>query len=406
MPAEETDASATIDDAPAPTARATELFIEGDVSVMAAPPIGERKVFVCKYVGTPGDGEVLQTGQNPISVSVNAIFGNGPVVIGDFFEDAQGRSIVIAFDVGQPEPSVDDCPDVTPGIATGSVTVTPPSCEDLDGGAALVYSNATVTSATLGGVPQPAANFAAGFYDTLPEGDYVITLQAANGFEFEGGETTLVLEFTISVIDAEDCEVPIPVLFDADPIPATCLTAGALPDIAGMFPNVSLAFDRPFDGPGTYILTATALNGYEFPNGETVLQREITVDAALICPPAPEFMDPCGTENDGYTVPDDTEAYFYEILEEGDTVTVTVIAESEVGFPEGTETEWTFTFTDEPCPVVVPPAPPAPAGNPAPTTPLAMTGGQDMLPLGIGAFALILAGIAALGFRAVRSSRG
>ena len=32
-----------------------------------------RKVFVCKYVGKPGDDERLQTGQNPISVSVNAI---------------------------------------------------------------------------------------------------------------------------------------------------------------------------------------------------------------------------------------------------------------------------------------------------------------------------------------------
>ena len=31
------------------------------------------KVFVCKYVGTPGVDEVLATGQNPVSVSVNAI---------------------------------------------------------------------------------------------------------------------------------------------------------------------------------------------------------------------------------------------------------------------------------------------------------------------------------------------
>lgn len=68
-----------------------------------------KKVFVCKYVGAPGIDERLQTGQNPISVSVNAI-PEDPVVIGSFFADAQGRSFVLAFDVGQPEPSVDECP--------------------------------------------------------------------------------------------------------------------------------------------------------------------------------------------------------------------------------------------------------------------------------------------------------
>ncbi|MFY9227700.1 MAG: hypothetical protein WAO28_00005, partial [Candidatus Microsaccharimonas sp.] len=41
------------------------------------PPDSEpKKVFVCKYVGTPGVDERLQTGNNPISVSVNAIQNN------------------------------------------------------------------------------------------------------------------------------------------------------------------------------------------------------------------------------------------------------------------------------------------------------------------------------------------
>jgi hypothetical protein len=64
-----------------------------------------KKVFVCKFVGTPGIDERLQTGQNPISVSVNAI-PNWSGTIGEFFADAQGRSLVIAFDIGQPEPGV------------------------------------------------------------------------------------------------------------------------------------------------------------------------------------------------------------------------------------------------------------------------------------------------------------
>jgi len=64
------------------------------------------KVFVCKYVGTPGVDERLQTGQNPISVSVNAI-PDFPG-IGGFFADGQNRSLVVAYDTGQGEPS---CPD-------------------------------------------------------------------------------------------------------------------------------------------------------------------------------------------------------------------------------------------------------------------------------------------------------
>lgn len=66
------------------------------------------KVFVCKYVGTPGVDERLQTGQNPINVSQNSIKDFQGV--GSYFNDAHGRSYVLAIDVGQDEPSVDQCP--------------------------------------------------------------------------------------------------------------------------------------------------------------------------------------------------------------------------------------------------------------------------------------------------------
>jgi|GEM_PF-1675811 len=72
-----------------------------------------KKVFVCKYVGTPGINERLQTGDNPISVSVNSIKDFQGVR--SYFNDAQGRSYVLAFDEGQPEPSADLCPAGTPG---------------------------------------------------------------------------------------------------------------------------------------------------------------------------------------------------------------------------------------------------------------------------------------------------
>jgi uncharacterized repeat protein (TIGR01451 family) len=66
------------------------------------------KVYVCKYVGTPGDGERLQTGNNPIDVSVNSI--RDYTGVGSFFADGQGRSFVLAEDHGQGTPDISQCP--------------------------------------------------------------------------------------------------------------------------------------------------------------------------------------------------------------------------------------------------------------------------------------------------------
>jgi hypothetical protein len=78
------------------------------------------KVFVCKYIDTPLVDERLQTGQNPISVSVNAIpdFQG----IGSWFADKHGQSFVLAWDTGQPEPDVSACPQQT---TTPNPTPTP-----------------------------------------------------------------------------------------------------------------------------------------------------------------------------------------------------------------------------------------------------------------------------------------
>ena len=95
------------------------LAIVGATSARATNDDSPKKVFVCKYVGTPGVNERLQTGGNPINVSVNAIPDGASV--GAYFADAQGRSFVLAFDTGQPEPSASSCPapapdDVCPNI--------------------------------------------------------------------------------------------------------------------------------------------------------------------------------------------------------------------------------------------------------------------------------------------------
>jgi len=89
------------------------LIGAGGMVLMSATPASATslpKAFVCKYVGTPGADETLQTGGNPISVSGNAIKGWDGVTIPFPFNDAQGKSVVIAIDSGQPEPDVSQCP--------------------------------------------------------------------------------------------------------------------------------------------------------------------------------------------------------------------------------------------------------------------------------------------------------
>jgi LPXTG-motif cell wall-anchored protein len=71
----------------------TLIVVGGALPALAAPTtLDPPKEWVCKYVGTPGVDERLQTGNNPILRDRKA--GD---VIGTWFVDAQGRSVVIAW---------------------------------------------------------------------------------------------------------------------------------------------------------------------------------------------------------------------------------------------------------------------------------------------------------------------
>ena len=159
---------------------------------------GEGKVFVCKYVGKPGVDERLQTGNNPISVSVNAIKVD-PVVVGAYFADAQGRSFVLAYDVGQPEPNVSACPqpdvpptDVCPNIEgnqgqipdgmikdqQGNCVLSPPVdvCPNLNGPQPTVPEGYTLVDGQCVVIPPPVDKCLniAGNQATVPEGYFAI----------------------------------------------------------------------------------------------------------------------------------------------------------------------------------------------------------------------------------------
>lgn len=125
----------------------TPLVIFGVAQAVPSP-----KYFVCKYVGTPGVNETLQTGQNPISVSGNAI--TPPVTIGAYFNDAQGRSLVVAEDTGQDEPECpapqnppkeEEPPVIPPVVTTPPKEETPPQTQG---------ASTTTPSTPVAGTPQ------------------------------------------------------------------------------------------------------------------------------------------------------------------------------------------------------------------------------------------------------------
>ena len=83
-----------------------------------------KKWFVCKAVRTPGTNEIIT---HVISVNENAIPDpeNDGVHVGDTFSDAQSTSVVIAEDIGQPEPELDECFPTPPTTTTTSTTLPP-----------------------------------------------------------------------------------------------------------------------------------------------------------------------------------------------------------------------------------------------------------------------------------------
>ena len=91
------------------------------VGMASATPVSathtEHKVWVCKYVTTPGDGEILKSGKNPIEVDGHALTGtNTNPQVGDSFSDGHGRSVVVQ--IGGSNPGIESCPGYVPPTTT------------------------------------------------------------------------------------------------------------------------------------------------------------------------------------------------------------------------------------------------------------------------------------------------
>ncbi len=228
---------------------------------------GADKVFVCKYVGTPGTDEVLQTGQNPISVSVNAIPNYQGV--GSYFADAQGRSYVLAEDTrtggGQTgEPDVSECPPAQGPVASASIT---PAAADCDNDTQLIATNGSISNATWG---TPVIDGSQISITATRTGSALF----AAGDGVSGDRTTKTFTFPFEQAPVGDCGPGV-------------ATAGITINVPDCFDNRStlIASDdanssniaswstvtTDVNGDDTYLLiTATAADGFVFAAGEGV----------------------------------------------------------------------------------------------------------------------------------------
>ena len=147
----------------------------------------------------------------------------------------------------------------------------------------------------------------------------------------------------------EDDDYTVPA--DTDKVMYEVVEDGMTVTVSAVLVDERDSFAEGVDTEWTFTFTDEACGGYYTP--------------VVVTPMAPSFTDVCGTENDAYTTPEDTDKVTYEVVEDGMTVTITaVLVDDRDSFAEGVDTEWMFTFTDEACdtgyvPVVVVPAAPS-----------------------------------------------
>ena len=79
-----------------------------------------------------------------------------------------------------------------------------------------------------------------------------------------------------------DCTTHITALFNITPTPPTCLADGSLPTFPIVRTGYTLTVNHPItDGPGVYIITATAATGYAFSGPGDPFVRTTTVTCTV-----------------------------------------------------------------------------------------------------------------------------
>lgn len=410
----------------------------------SSPP--EHKWYVCKYVGTPGVDERLQTGDNPIWTDEHSIETYPNIQIGDTFSDAHTHSVVIAGPYDKkvtPEPSAADCPAPEgPDPEVSYQQKTEDVCtEPLDGTRTFTTYQRSVTRAyvlvgeewVLGDpvygeweifhtetkpdatceppdepievIPtlsfEPPTCDAQGSVLVGPEegvmwsavlnedGSTRFTAEPAEGYAFPEDAQTEWIVPDLAQLDpeSEECFVPEEPTLDGTFITPVCVDDAAY--LRGL-----IALDDPdgqVDPTAEATITLTdGVHSFTYPQTFPIGEINVLWPGASVDPSTgmgvtwPGYItNPDGT----YTATDDP-AYF-GWTRGGVTVHVEVNPETEVEVDYPLASPLCLTSPPEPTP---PPAPPT----------LAVTGVDPMGPLAGGA-ALVLSGIAALIWRRVRA---
>lgn len=157
-------------------AGAIGVLIAG-AGLTAASATTESKVWVCKYVTTPGEAEVLKKGNDGLVwVSQNTL-KDQEVTVGASFPDAQGRSLVVQIGGERPDPSV--CPGyVAPTVLAPTVFTTDPC---------------GVNNATLAGVADERLSWSK--VKTLSDGTLQITAKLKDDSAYTFGQNQFVFTF-------------------------------------------------------------------------------------------------------------------------------------------------------------------------------------------------------------------
>jgi hypothetical protein len=275
---------------PASSALSPDQGTRAAVTTTGHDDHADHKSYVCKYVGTPGVDERLQSGQNPIWVDNHALTGKDDsiVKVGDTFSDKHGKSVVVVANTPKltPEPKSDICPlPVGPiHVTVAPPTATPPTCTT-DG--ALVVP--TVQGIT---------------YKVLPKGTgpgtYYWLATADKGYVIDGahwGSVTVKKHLT-----GDHCLV-VPVAPTTNAPTCSSPTTVTLPTT----PENVVYNQRTEDGVIT--VTAVPAAGYSFDGESQKVVTTIDVLPALACvapvPPTVVLSTTCGVEG-SYTIPTTT----------------------------------------------------------------------------------------------------
>jgi hypothetical protein len=277
-------------------------LLVGQANAHIVPPsYPSNKVFVCKYVGKPNVDERLQTGNNPISVSVNAV-AESPVTLGSYFADAQGQSFVLDWDSGQPDPDVSQCP-----AGRGVTVIAVPSTPATDDPCGSYNASWVVPSDTA------QLDWSVNFFGWL-------SVQTKSGYVFADGTTSHNYGYVT------DSNTPCPTRVSVPTKPNVTDPCG-LNNATWVKPNDSVSISWNISSGH---LVATTKTGYVFTDGTTTHDYGVAADSNVLCPPTPVSVpampavnDPCGPANSTWVKPSDTTSVTWSISQSGHLIAAT-----------------------------------------------------------------------------------